>query len=176
MRNKYNIALLPKTKNTEIVNLTSLFQVKFGRYRLSSNSYAHVTILQLYLDDHEIDKVWDSLYKQLGNVNLKLSFEQLSYVTFNQEDFWVSLMPSNTDILYDLHNKVLSVFNHKQNKKYDPHMTLFNTKEKSCQSINKNIEVLTITDDFYLAIGKCDEVGQFTQIIQSRFIKPIDTN
>ena len=55
-------------------------------------------------------------------------------------------------------------------------MTLFNTKEKSCQSINKNIEVLTITDDFYLAIGKCDEVGQFTQIIQSRFIKPIDTN
>ena len=102
MRNKYNIALLPKTKNNEIVNLTSLFQVKFGRYRLSSNSYAHVTILQLYLDEHEIDKVWDSLYKQLGNVNLKLSFEQLSYVTFNQEDFWVSLMPSNTDILYDL--------------------------------------------------------------------------
>lgn len=161
---------MPKTKTDEIIKLTLLFETLFGQYKVGPCSYPHVTISQFYHEGDEIISIWDKIINEFGNINLKLTFERLSFISFNEKDFWVSLIPDNIDYLHGINKKISSILNLKQKREYDPHLTLFSTKDRSCESINKNIKIPTIADDFYLAIGVCDELGQFTQIITSEFI------
>ena len=160
MINKYNIALLPRTKGTEIINLFSSFLVQFGPYRLSDKSFPHVTLLQFYVEEREVNSLWEEVCNLIENINLRLRFQKLNCTTFDQTMYWVSLIPDNQDLLNSMHRAVLSVIKQEPKRQYDPHLTLFNTKENLIQRMD-SIKIAEISDDFYLSIGQCDNVGQY---------------
>ncbi len=51
---------------------------------------------------------------------------------------------------------------------YDPHMTLINTREPDCADLiaEQKKRFQPLTDAFLLSIGRCDEIGQVTEILQ----------
>lgn len=164
---KFNLALVPQTKNKDIINLVQLFQVPFYSYQLGAGSHSHVTIAQFYTEEHKIDKIWEAICSELGPVKMSLTFSKLSHITFDDIIFWVSLLPDNCDRLFEMNHTVSSILKLNQKRTYDPHLTLFNTKYKGCDALIQDVVLKPIRDDFNLVMATCDEVGQVVDIIRS---------
>ena len=167
MKKKYNLALIPMSENEEFINLSQQFSSIADKYLLGQHSLPHVTLYQFEFEEKEIENVWGKIIKEWQEKPINLEFSHFSFITFDNTIFWVSLLPKNIDPLHKMHNIIAKSILLPSKKSFDPHLTLMNTKNKSYE---KEVDKLRhsyfpITDTFILSLGKCDEIGQFTEVI-----------
>lgn len=164
---KYCIALLPEENSDNFIALTESFAEVKKDYALGPNSFPHVTIAQFYTEENSLDELWNEIERNIDSIVLNLTFNTFSCITFDNMNFWISLLPTETEMLHELNSALNKILNTKLTRPYDPHLTLLSTKdssykEKSREHLNKSI---SITDNFTVALGNCDDLGQFTKIL-----------
>lgn len=163
MKSKFNIVLIPITQTPRIVQTAEKISYLADEYLLGKTSFPHVTLYQFWRNGAEIPAIWDKISQLIAYVDLR--FETASYVTFDEEIFWISLMPDQRELLTQLHAEVAAIIDKPIKNTFDPHMTLVNTRNKTCDVAHILQDYEVISDRFVLAIGSCDKVGQVTRII-----------
>lgn len=166
MKNKYNIALIPLNKTDEITKFAERFNHISDMYSLGKNSLPHVTLLQFYAEDDEIKNIWNKISNSLENM-IDLTLDSFSCISFDNLIFWASLIPNNRKKLLEMHKLVTEILDQSFNSKFDPHMTLINTKvrgyEKLVEFEAKSYK--PISDSFLLSVGHSDSIGQYLKTI-----------
>jgi 2'-5' RNA ligase len=167
MKKKYNLALTPISKDEEFINLSQEFSGIADKYLLGKNSMPHITLYQFEIEEEEIEHVWEKVSKEWEEKPINLQLSQFSCISFDNTIFWVSLLPNSTDILHEMHGKIATLLNLPIKKSFDPHLTLINTKNKDYEKEAAKLSgsYVPITDAFMLTLGKCDPIGQLTEII-----------
>lgn len=167
MKNRYNLALLPMTINDDVIKLSHTFSEYADRYILGENSLPHVTLCQFETEEDAIESIWEKVCEKWGEEPIYLIFDKFSCLTFDNQVYWLSLLPNNTDALLDMHKKIVDIINQPVKKSFDPHMTLINTKNKEYEvKVNEySRSYQPIRDMFILKLGRCDDVGRFTEVI-----------
>ncbi|MBN9343275.1 MAG: hypothetical protein BGO76_03480 [Caedibacter sp. 38-128] len=170
----YNIALLPKNSSSEFIDLALLF-ANHADYLLGNNCLPHLTVTMfLTADETLIDNLWleaKSISNSLSISNIMLEFNKTNYKNENKY-IWLELLPKFDQRILELHFKLasllqeyeISCLNASLND-YHPHLTLARIEEKALVSKLKSLNV-NISDNFYMALGKSDTIGQFTNIIK----------
>ena len=81
--------------------------------------------------------------------------------------YWITLIPDHTEQLHHLHQHIAHKLALPPKQSFDPHMTLCNTQIKAPHEkvTTSFIDYLPLTDQFVLALGVCDPIGQFTEVI-----------
>ena len=166
MKSKFNLALLPNTKSAAFIQYAKQFSSLSDSYLLGKHSLPHVTLYQFWQDKKDIDQVWETILKLPQQKPLKLLFSELSF-TIHKNIFWIALLPDNRDVLHKMHAKIARILALPIKPAFDPHLTLINTTNENYQIEAKKLIHLqvTISDTFSLALGKSDEMGQFTKLI-----------
>jgi 2'-5' RNA ligase len=167
MKNRYNLALMPMTISEDVVRLSHAFSDIADKYVLGEKSLPHVTLCQFEAEEDEIDSIWKKVCEKWREEPIDLVFEKFSCLTFDNQVYWVSLLPNNTDALHDMHRRIAGIINQPIKKSFDPHMTLINTKNKEYDAkVDKySRSYKPLRDMFLLKLGRCDDVGQFTEVI-----------
>lgn len=169
-KKKYNIALLPVNRQKTLIQYAKIFANISDEYLLGNQSLPHLTLCQFLAELHEAIQIWKQVCNSLDKKTIDLYFKEISYISFDNEVFWVSLLPTKTDDLIKIHYEVAHIVKFPINKsfqKYDPHITLVNTKKHECSSYVKKLsETFTPFEDrFVLSMGKSDEIGQLVEVI-----------
>lgn len=166
MIKKYNIALVPASKNNNIIEYAQYFSNISDQYQLGNRSLPHVTLCHFQSKESEIDSLWHHACEALPEKFIHLEFKEFSCITINNI-FWVSLMPNQRTELFKMHQRITSAMNMPINKFYDPHMTLISTKYNTCKKMTDELSksYLEISDVFFLSLGERDSIGQFTKLI-----------
>lgn len=167
MLKKFNLALIPTSKNAEAVSLAAQFSSLSDNYLLGEKSLPHVTLYQFQAEEKEIESIWRNVCNAWDVIEINLIFDKFSCITLDSNIFWVSLLPNKIDTLNKLHSKLADILNLPIKKTYDPHMTLINTKNKEYEKEVAKISLsyVPIKDTFVLSLGASDEIGQLTEII-----------
>ncbi len=167
MLRKYNIALVPTSKNEEIIHCAEYFLKISDQYQLGKNSLPHVTLCHFQVNENEIAHLWERACEALDKHVLELNFMDFSCITFDNKIHWVSLMPDQRSLLDTMHQTVSKIVNKPANQNYDPHMTLMSTQDTNYKLMADELikSYATISDHFVLALGERDEVGQLTKIL-----------
>ncbi|MDP3560056.1 MAG: 2'-5' RNA ligase family protein [Legionellaceae bacterium] len=167
---KYNIALLPVNKRDAFIAFSQKFSIMDPLYNLSEKSLPHVTLCQFYREESEVEATWEEVCAALNSHALDLEFKSFSFITFDNTIFWISLMPRDVPKLYKLQAEVASVLKVSGKKPFDPHLTLMSTLDAAYESKAASLieEYRPIADKFILALGECDELGQFVNIIHQK--------
>lgn len=167
---KYNLALTPLSKGDEVVKCANQLSKLADKYLLGKNSLPHVTLYQFETEENEIKNIWNCVGKAWNEEPIELEFKKFSSVTFNGVIYWVSLLPNNRDKLHEMHGLIAQVLNKQIKSSFDPHMTLFNTKNKDHDKEVYAMRKLykPISDTFVLSLGNSDDVGQLTKVIFNR--------
>lgn len=164
---KYNLALLPQTKSRDVIQLAQHFSEFAHQYILGEHSLPHVTLYHFYYDENEINHLIQQAQSVWQESPIYLTFKTFSYLTLYKDVYWVSLIPDHLKKLHAMHAIIADLIHQPIKENFDPHMTLFNCENNAKdQDIKNHCHIYkTISDDFKLALGYCDEVGQFTEII-----------
>jgi 2'-5' RNA ligase len=167
MKEKYNLALLPMTKSEDIINASQAFSNMADKYVLGEQSLPHLTLYQFKIEESETKHLWEVVCETWNEDPINLVLEKLSFITFDEDIYWVSLLPGNPTILRKMHEKISRIINHPAKESFDPHVTLINTRNKDCKKeVDKfAIQYEPIRDSFILKLGKRDDVGQFTEVV-----------
>jgi 2'-5' RNA ligase len=167
MKNRYNLALVPMTISDEVVRHSHAFIEYVDKYILGEKSLPHVTLFQFAVGEDEIESIWTKVCEKWRDEPTELMFENFSCLTFDNQVYWLSLLPNNTDALQNMHRIIADIINQPVKKSFDPHMTLINTKNKEYKvKVDEySHKYKPIRDMFLLKLGKCDDVGQFTEVI-----------
>lgn len=167
MKKKYNLALIPISKSDQPVALAKQFSNIADGYLLGDKSLPHVTLYQLHAEDNEIDSIWNEVSDAWDGKPIDLAFNKFSCITFDNNIFWISLLPDNCDVLHEMHGQIANILKLPINKTFDPHMTLISTKNKENENEAARAadSYKAINDTFILALGASDEIGQLTAII-----------
>lgn len=167
---KYNIALLPVDKVAAFVDVSQKFSMMDPIYNLGEESLPHVTLCQFYREESDIEASWEEVCAALSDHALDLEFKNFSLITFDNTMFWISLMPGNVPALHRLQAEICSILNVSSKKPYDPHLTLMSTLDTTYESKAAPLieDYHPIADKFILALGECDELGQFVRIIHQK--------
>ncbi len=162
---KYNLALIPASCGNEVIRYANQFAWLADKYLLGVNSLPHVTLYQFEAD--KIEDVWKKAKSVWKENSILLNFYKFSCVSFDNYIFWTSLLPDHGDELLRMHRLIAEVLGKPVKENFEPHMTLFNTKnkdyEKEVNELKKSYQ--PIFDKFVLSLGKCDAIGQLTEII-----------
>ena len=165
---KYNLALTPVSTGDEIVKCAIQLSKLADKYLIGKDSLPHVTLYQFNAEEKIIDDIWKRVKEAWKEEPpIELEFKEFSCVSFDGVIFWVSLLPNNRDKLHEMHGLIAQVLNKPTKKNFDPHMTLFNTKNKDCEKDVGAIKSFykPISDVFVLSLGHSDDVGQLTKIL-----------
>lgn len=167
---KYNIALLPASKSEEFVEISKKFAGMALIYNLGEKSLPHITLGQFYREEDEVKATWDEICATLSEHALDLAFKNFSFITFDNRMFWISLMPGDVPELHKLQAEVAATLKIPSKRPYDPHLTLMSTSDSTYENKAAPVveEYRTIADTFILALGECDELGQFVNIIHQK--------
>lgn len=168
MIKKFNIALLPLTKCIYFTSFSQKFSMHNIVYQLGPHSLPHVTLGQFYATEIQLEEFWSNICIKINFDYICLNFSRFSCKTFDDKQFWISLIPNNLMLLKKLHSKILPFIDNPNIKIFDPHLTLIGTldkayKEKGQIPINS---FHPISDTFDLSIGECDRIGQYTKTIK----------
>ncbi len=167
---KYNIAFVPKEKAQEFITLCTVHTTKPHNYYLNEKSIPHLTICQFYLEEDNVDLLYDNIRSELITTEITLSFNKYSHLTFDENTYWLSVLPEEFEELNSIYICVSKIIKPLRSDAYDPHLTLFNylvednEKNKDFHELDR---CMNIQDEFMLVIGECDKVGQLTKIIKS---------
>ncbi|GEM_PF-2255357 len=167
MKKKYNLALIPVSKSNDAVTLSNKFSDMADKYLLGVNSLPHVTLYQFQAEEKEINHIWEQVCDAWGEEPIDLVFNKFSCITFDNNIFWVSLLPNNCEALYKMHGFLANTLQLPAKKTFDPHMTLISTRnEKYEQKVSQlSGSYKPIADSFILSLGASDDIGQLTEII-----------
>ena len=167
---KYNVALLPIDKCEAFTAFSQKFSMIDPVYQLGEKSLPHVTLCKFYREESEIEATWEDICAALSDYKLDLEFTSFSFITFDNTMFWISLMPGDVPELHKLQTKVAAILDVSSKKPYDPHLTLIGTLDSTYKStaIPLTEGYSPITDKFILALGECDELGQFVNVIYKK--------
>lgn len=174
---RYNLALIPITNPDQFIlyaqslsNTAPADQYLIGR----GQSIPHVSLCHFDADPEDIDTIWQQV-QTLTLPALHLTFDHHLSKAFAgnpkyTDIIWVSLMPDHRAQLKDLHLLIAEIIKEPLNAsfdRYDPHMTLFNSRAKvACAELNEHPHIVpAFTDEFVIALGTTDEVGQVTEIL-----------
>jgi hypothetical protein len=173
----YNLAFMPINYSKKFVQFAhdTAKGVKVGDYLLGPISLPHVSICHFIMDDVDIENIWHQV-QALKLPTLSLSFSKIRAKIYPPDAYCnvtqsaVSLIPNNTDILTTTHIKIVEIIHNPLNasfSNYDPHLTLFNSYDiDGCKHFNHApiIQPL-LDDDFLIALGHIDLIGQVTDIL-----------
>lgn len=168
MKLKYNMALIP-SNFTQFIELSKLFSNIADSYLLGTNSLPHVTLVQFYAEEKELNTIWKNTCEAIDKKSISLQFNEFSYITFDKKTYWLSLLPNHIDELNVLHRCAANIIKHSSTKHYDPHLTLINTGNSEYQNeVDKFLLTYKpLSDNFMLSLGKCDDIGQYTEILKA---------
>lgn len=168
MKSRYNIALLPVSKNAEFIERAKCLYHMAYNYRLGAHALPHVTLCQFYAEPAEITEIWQKVLATPVTHSIILALNDFSFFTAIDYN-WVSLRPNQLDTLQQIHSKIAGLMKEPLGKcfeNFDAHLTLINTKDENF--INKATAALTLSpiqDQFILTLGKSDELGQYQEVI-----------
>lgn len=170
---KYNLALTPLSKGDETVKCANQLSKLADKYLLGEESLPHVTLYQFEAEEKAIADIWNRVEKAWKEEPIELEFKEFSCISFDGAIFWTSLLPNNGDKLQKMHSLIAQVLDKPIKKSFDPHMTLFNTKNKNYE---KDVDTIKssykpISDKFILSLGHSDDTGQLTRIIFKSEVK-----
>ena len=167
MKKKYNLALTPVLKSKKFIEVAQKFSDVSDKYLLEENSFPHVTLYQFEAEEKEIDGIWQEVIDVWKQKPIDLELGEFSYITFDNDIYWISLLPRNSEVLHTMHALIAEILRLPTKKSYDPHLTLVNTKNNHYQSeIERIAKAFTpIADTFKLSLGRSDEIGQVIEII-----------
>lgn len=165
---KYIIAYTPCQNYDTFLGLT------YGKiscsegYCIGENSIPHITLSQFYAEPEALTDIWNSVTRETNHHVIEVNFNEYSYLTFDGRVYWLSLLPSQTEELFEMHNTVSQYVDSIRKDIYDPHLTLFNFLEHSFLTKRETLESdVSIREKFVLSLGECDSFGQLTKIISS---------
>jgi hypothetical protein len=173
---RYNLAFIPTGNADQFIHYAAqLSQVApADKYILGGASIPHVSLCHFAIDSQKIESVWEAV-KELGLPKLHLIFKNRRSKIYPTHPTWggicwISLIPDHIDKLTEIHLKVAAIIKAPLNaafSEYDPHMTLFNSHaEKPCTQLNFQPQVdSTLEDEFMVALGLIDNVGQITKVL-----------
>ena len=167
MKKKFNLALVPKTLSTQIIQLSQQLAFMADTYQLGAESLPHITLCQFYAEPKRSKEIWQAAKQQLQPQELKLTFLRVSCDHIGKKLYWISLMPDSQEELICLQQVAASIVGKETKNKYDPHMTLINSRDAQYE-VKAGSFIQTyqpITDQFTLVMGASDEVGQFKKIL-----------
>lgn len=172
MIKKYNLALIPFTKSHRVIEIAQQFANIADLYLLGKKSFPHVTLYHFYYEENEIETLWMRVLKTWEKQPIVLSFPHFNYQMF-KNIYWISLMPDHVEELHNMHGMIANLLNLPIKDTFDPHMTLINTYNSDYAEEIKAAQSAysIITDNFYLALGESDNIGQLTNILFSTKIK-----
>lgn len=158
----YNLALIPVSKSDEIITLAKQFENMADKYLLGEKSLPHVTLYQFQSKENEIPFIWKKVCECLEEKSIVLTFSNFSYITFDNNIFWISLLPDNSDTLHKMHALIAGILQAPFKKTFDPHMTLLSTKKN-----NYEVEGMSkpIVDTFIISLGIPDNIGQLIEVV-----------
>lgn len=163
----YNLALIPISKSDEVIKCANQFSKFADNYLLGKDSLPHITLYQFEADEKEIEDIWKRVKSNWKEKPIELEFKEFSCLSFDGVIFWASLLPNHCEKLHEMHQLIAQVLDKPIKKNFDPHMTLFNTKNKAYENdvdvIKKSY--IPISDTFVLSLGRSDDVGQLAKII-----------
>jgi 2'-5' RNA ligase len=168
MKKRYNLALIPLTKANDIIKIAAAFSAFSYQYCLGECSLPHVTLYHFDYDETEIADLWEKALMVFPSEKILLTFSSLSVTNNIKQIYWLALMPNQRPQLQVLHQIIADLLSLPVKATFDPHMTLLNSQssqqlKEAIQKIEKNYQ--PIIDNFVLALGKSDPVGQLTEII-----------
>jgi 2'-5' RNA ligase len=169
-KKKYNIAFIPVNHAAKFVEMSNRFISLVDAYLPGDNSISHLTVCQFMAEEKNVMKLWVEVCNALQQKTINLIFTEFSYLTFNNEIWWISLLPEQTERLHEIHRLVASIIKHPLNysyDEYDPHVTLISTRHADCEEFVNEVasDCDIIEDKFVLALGNCDHVGQITDVL-----------
>lgn len=167
MKKRYNIALVPVDHSQQLIDLSKNFISLANNYLLGEKSLPHLTLCQFFANEVELVSIWEQVSNILDPHVIDLVFTQFSFVSADNY-YWVSLRPDSCNELVKMHYTVASVIKNPINRsyeQYDPHITLFNTKDENYEEKVKQIihAPPTFTDAFVPLLGESDDVGQLLE-------------
>lgn len=170
---KYNIALLPVDKGAAFIDVSQKFSMMDPVYNLGEKSLPHVTLCQFYQEEREIEAIWEKICDALSDHALDLEFKNFSLITFDNKMFWISLLPDASSELHQLQAEVAALLKVSSKRPYDPHLTLISTLDSKYEgkAVPFIKDYQPIADKFILALGECDELGQFIRIIHQKELR-----
>jgi len=162
---KYNVALTPQTNINAFDALVSEANPYTNGYCVGYKSIPHITICQFFLDSSLIENIWHKICTQINQTSLNISFSSYSNFSFDNNTYWLSLLPNNPEYLFNLFKIVSSYLTSIRTDEYAPHLTLFNYTKKNHDLIQKFLAPnIFIKTKFELTLSICDELGQIKQI------------
>ncbi len=170
MKSTYNIALVPTKEAQQFIQCANFVSTVADRYLLGKSSLPHVTLYQFEANETDIDSIWEKACNELDQKSIELIFKKFSCITFDGNIFWASLLPDNCDVLMQMHAVIAGIVNKPVKSNYDPHLTLISTKDSMYENLVNKLSAtyVPIQDVFVLALGRSDEIGQLTKVINSR--------
>ena len=164
---KFNIALLPVDNSEKLVNFSQKFTSIKTQYQLGKKSYPHITLCQFYADEKDIDSIWENVCGVLDEYSIDLELKTFSCITFDNINFWISLIPSEVSQIHKMQAEISAILKLQNKKLYDPHLTLISTLDKTYESKATPLiqEYKAISGRFILSLGESDEIGQFVNLI-----------
>jgi len=173
---KYNIALIP-SRNPEqfIQHAEELLQnAPSDKYRLGIGSIPHVSLCHFEIESNKIEDIW-SMVSALELPEIQLSFGEKRSKSYTGHPkwggvCWVSLIPAHIERLTEIHLEIAKIIKIPLNaafSEYDPHLTLFNSHAEELYAHLNNLPqvVPPLEEEFNVALGLIDEVGQLTEIL-----------
>src|SRR6185312_16173512 len=106
MRKKYNLALIPVSKSNEVLVFATQLLHLADNYLLGEESLPHVTLYQFHAEENDIHSIWEKANQGWQYQPLNLVFNEFSCITFDNQIYWVSLLPDNRDILHKMHGYI----------------------------------------------------------------------
>lgn len=174
---RYNLALLPLTLGPVALRLSKAFSQLSDSYLLGAASYPHVTLCQFYAEENEVGAIWEKANQAFSEKLLCLHFKQAT--TFEHiGKLWIQLIPKPEASLQKLHLLITEIVKLPLGlirERYSPHLTLANIKKDQHEKALAQVAALRInfSDDFILALGSCDEMGQLTSILHGGLAKDL---
>lgn len=160
----YNIALIPQRKATDFVALAAPNQLCSNGYCIGARSVPHVTVCRFLFNSSKVEALWKTVCGHLNEHSFKLSFHELSKVTFDKHTYWISIIPNEKEVLHALFDVVSQHVMHINNG-YDPHLTLFNYPKGTRLACLEDKSSVSIEDDFELVMGESDSIGQLVKVL-----------
>lgn len=172
----YNIAYIPQKNQDKFIqyarDLSKLASA--GNYLLGECSIPHVSLCHFAMEACDINAAWGKacaiqypkirLIFNTVTTNSRANHPKWGHVS------WTSLRPNHRKDLTDMHLAVASIIKTPLNAsflQYEPHLTLFNAfSDTACNLPNVEAAVVPpFEEDFVLALGLIDEVGQVVQVL-----------
>jgi 2'-5' RNA ligase len=167
MKYRYNVALIPRTKSSEFIDLAKNFYHIAGEYKLGVGSQPHITLCQFMASESECESFWGKICESSLEHTITLSLVGIEWFSTDSTN-WIFLRPNRLESLMKTHCIAADIIETRMGKcfeNYDAHMTLVNTDNENFKEAVKSQSFEPIQDEFVLTLGLTDAMGQYKKVL-----------